>query len=77
MVTRKGRLSATAYLQTQKNLLTNLEFAYGQYKTYEVSIGKIESLTGLYFSTLNENEPLRMKTEFARLIEKPQDVVVV
>ena len=49
IVKKDGNLSATAYLQTQKNLIENLEFAYGEYKTYQVPISKIEAITGLDF----------------------------
>ena len=42
-------ISSTAYLQTQKQLIENLKFVFGEYKTYQVRITKIESLTGLYF----------------------------
>ena len=37
---------------SQANLLDELEFIFGQYKTYQVAIKEIESLTGLDFGTL-------------------------
>lgn len=55
MVKDDGKLSATAYLQTQKNLIDNLEFAYGAYKTYQVPVATIEELTDLDFG----NRPIR------------------
>jgi len=53
-----GNLSATAYLQTQKNLIEGLEFAYGAYKTYEVPVTLIEELSGLNFGELRQHDPL-------------------
>lgn len=47
------RPSATAYLVSQAKQLAELEFAFGQYKTYQVSVREIESLAGLDFGTLS------------------------
>ena len=56
---KKNRaLSATAYLQTQKNLIEDLEFAYGAYRTYQVPVVQIESITGLDFGSLRDHDPL-------------------
>lgn len=41
MVKTDGTLSATGYLQTQKNMIDNLEFAYGEYKTYQVDVDPV------------------------------------
>lgn len=52
-------LSATAYLQTQEDLIGgNLEFVYGQFETYQVPVARIEELTGLDFGGLREADPL-------------------
>lgn len=53
-----GQLSATAYLQTQKNLIVDLEFAYGGYKTYQVPVSLVEDLTELDFGDLRTHDPL-------------------
>ncbi len=58
MVKPGRKLSATAYLQTQKNLLEDLEFAYGAYRTYQVPVGRIEAITGLDFGPLRDHDPL-------------------
>jgi len=47
------RPSATAYLLSQSNQLGNLEFAFGRYKTFQVAIREVESLTGLSFGELS------------------------
>ncbi|MCZ2259765.1 DNA/RNA non-specific endonuclease [Sporosarcina sp. G11-34] len=58
IVKKDGNLSATAYLQTQKTLIEDLEFAYGEYKTYQVPISKIEAITGLNFEDLRNYDPI-------------------
>jgi endonuclease G len=47
------RPSATAYLVSQAKELTDLEFAFGRYKTYQVAIREVEQLTGLDFGKLS------------------------
>ena len=52
-------LSATAYLQSQRNLISGLkEFGYDQYKTYQVRVADIEVPTGLNFGKLRAHDPL-------------------
>lgn len=48
----EGRKSATAYMISQDELIGDLEFVFGSYKTYQVSINKIEQLTDLSFGLL-------------------------
>ncbi len=69
-------LSATAYLQTQKNLVETLEFAYAdEYNTYQVPVARIEALTGLDFGALREADPLfGMEGTGARVITTPQSI---
>jgi endonuclease G len=76
MVKPDGALSATAYLQTQKNLLGDLEFAYGEYKTWQVPVARIESLTDLDFGPLRAADPLdQQEAAFAGIvIEGPGDI---
>jgi endonuclease G len=76
MVRPDGVLSATAYLQTQKNLLDDLEFAFGSYKTYQVPVERIEHLTSLDFGSLRSVDPLAgQESVFAGIvIEGPQDI---
>ncbi len=68
MVKDDGNMSATAYLQTQENMLDNLEFVYGGYKTYQVPIAEIEKLTGLDFGALSEYDPIANVESAVRLI---------
>jgi endonuclease G len=80
MVKEDGKLSASAYLQTQKNLIADLEFAYGAYKTYQVPVALIEELTGLDFGALRQHDPLASSqaeeeaTSTGLLIEEPEDI---
>jgi endonuclease G, mitochondrial len=74
MVKEDGTLSATAYLQTQKNLIENLEFAYGAYKTYQVPISHIEELTGMQFSELRTYDPIDSPT--IHVIEMASDIQI-
>ncbi len=58
--TKLSALSATAYLLDQEHLLESIRdesFAFGGYKTYQVSIAKVEELTGLRFDGLRAFEP--------------------
>lgn len=56
---KEARLTATAYMVSQKSLLSDLEFAFGQFKTYQVPIAKIEQNTNLDFGRLKDFDPLR------------------
>lgn len=68
-------LSATAYLQTQKNLIEDMEFAYGPYRTYQTQISKIEQLTGLHFGKLSGLDPLsKLEGQFAIVINQPESI---
>jgi endonuclease G, mitochondrial len=75
IVKKDGNLSATAYLQTQKNLIENFEFAYGEYKTYQVPISKIETLTGLDFEDLRDHDPInQLESKTGYVIEDSVDI---
>lgn len=75
MVKEDGSLSSTAYLQSQKNLISDLEFAYGQYRTYQVPVATIESLIGIDFGTVRTHDPLAAIESMAgRWIDRPGDI---
>ncbi|KZZ84821.1 DNA/RNA non-specific endonuclease [Bacillus sp. SJS] len=77
MVKEDDTLSATAYLQSQKNLIDDLEFAYGEYKTYQVPLSKIESLTGLQFKDLKKSDSIeKLESAVGRVIEGPEDIEI-
>jgi len=60
MVKKDRTLSATAYLLSQEALIQGIEeeFAFGEYKTFQVPIRRIEALTGLSFHNLSDYDPL-------------------
>jgi endonuclease G, mitochondrial len=58
-------LSVTAYIQSQKDLLTNLEFVFGQFRTYQTPVSHIEKLTDLDFGKLRNFDPLNRQESFA------------
>ena len=70
-------ISSTAYLQTQKQLIENLKFVFGEYKTYQVRITKIESLTGLDFGNLRTFDPLsKIKDIPVKIINDEKDIIL-
>lgn len=74
MVKDDGNMSATAYLQTQKNMIENLEFAYGEYKTYQVPVARIEEITGLDFGELSKYDPIANIEAAGLMIESPEHI---
>jgi endonuclease G len=75
MVKDDGTLSATGYLQTQKNLISDLEFAYGEYKTYQLPVATIEGLSGVDFGDLRNYDPLAtIESAAGRLVEGAGDI---
>jgi endonuclease G len=72
-----GNFSATSYLQTQKNLLEDLEFSYGGYRTYQVPLTTIEALTQLDFGKLRDYDPIgRIEGPVVRVIQTFEEIVV-
>lgn len=53
----RDELTATAYLVSQSDLLTHVEFAYGQFKTYQIPVTRVEAMTGLDFGPLTKHDP--------------------
>ncbi len=60
MVKSDGTPSATGYLLSQEALIQGLEeeFSFGQYKTFQVPIKRIEGLTDLSFHNLSDFDPM-------------------
>ena len=44
-----GMPSATAYMQTQRNLLNFRDFEFGTFRTYQVKVSEVEAVTQLSF----------------------------
>ena len=54
-----GKLCATGYSVSQEDYLSNEEFVFGQFNTYQRSIKSIERLTGLKFGNLASVDPIK------------------
>jgi endonuclease G len=57
-VNSEGVLSATGYLLSQGQFLDDIEFAFGPFRTFQVPIRKIESVSGLSFANLADFDPI-------------------
>ncbi|MDP4099135.1 DNA/RNA non-specific endonuclease [Paenibacillus sp. P96] len=77
MVKTDGKLSATAYLLSQKSFIDDLEFAFGEYKTYQVPVLQIEELTGLGFGELKQHDPLHGQEALVqRVVNGHTDIIL-
>jgi endonuclease G len=57
-VNKNGKLSATAYLRTQKNYLESMEFFDDEFKTWQVPIAQVEAMTGISFGLPADADPM-------------------
>jgi endonuclease G len=48
----------TAYLLSQADLIIDVEFVFGAFRTYQVPVRRIETLTGLDLAHLRGFDPL-------------------
>jgi endonuclease G, mitochondrial len=55
----RDALTATGYVVSQADLITDLEFVFGQFRTYQVPLRRLEALCGLRFGALVDADPLR------------------
>jgi len=76
-----GKLSATAYLLSQEDMVEGLEFVFGEFRTYQVSVASIEKKTGLDFGNLRDFDPRVVKKTGLEAVERaaaeirgPQDL---
>ena len=70
----RNELTATAYVVSQKSLVSDLEFVFGQFKTYQVSIADIERRTNLDFGRLKDFDPLAHEESVAHELVDVQDL---
>lgn len=81
-----GRLSAAGYVLSQGDMIkdvTEVAFVFGEFRTYQVQIAKIEEATGLSFGALREADVLAqagvaeaVALPRARLIRGSQDMIL-
>jgi endonuclease G, mitochondrial len=77
IIKNDNTMSSTAYLETQKQLIADLKFVFGEYKTYQIQITKIESLTGLNFGNLRDFDPIsKLKAFPVKIINNEKDIVL-
>jgi endonuclease G, mitochondrial len=77
MVKDDGKLSATAYKLSQVDLVTGLEFVFGQFRTYQVRIRDVEEWTKLDFGELRDFDPKEfLEAAAPALVEEPQDILL-
>ena len=74
-----GKLSATAYLLSQAGMIEDLEFAFGPFRTYQISLAQLETLTDLDFGNLLNFDPIGSASpnesiSVPRVINRPQDI---
>ena len=71
------KLHATAYILSQKDLISELEFVFGQFRTYQLPIATLEKKAGLSFGKLSSFDPLRAVEAFPiREIGNLNDIVL-
>ena len=71
-----GKLSATGYVLSQADYLGDLEFVFGEFKTYQVPISRIEQKTKLAFG-LDAYDPLaRTEARPEREIREALDLIL-
>jgi endonuclease G len=82
MVKESGDLSVTGYLLTQEDLIKDLdfeEFAFGEFKTFQVPVKQVAEMTGLSFGSLPKADPLERVEGAAaapRAIDSPEDLIL-
>jgi endonuclease G len=77
IIKNDGSISSTAYLQTQKQLIEDLKFAFGEYKTYQVAVTNIESFTGLDFGNLRNFDPISKRKGISiKIINNENDIIL-
>ena len=72
-----GKLTATGYTVSQKDELTNDEFVFGEFETYQVSLKTIERKTGLKFGKLTNADPLKGNESTGGALNRLEDIVFV
>lgn len=72
---QRNQLTATGYIVSQSDLLTQVEFTFGEFKTYQVPIANIENLTDIRFG-LRRFDPLAETEGLPRLLSTAADLRV-
>jgi endonuclease G len=70
-----GKLCATGYTVSQADYLGNEEFVYGEFKTYQVSIKSLETLTGIDFGGLADIDPIKGEEAIPTVLSSVEEIV--
>jgi endonuclease G len=70
----RDELTVTAYIVSQADLLSRLEFVFGEFKTYQVSVAEIERRTNLDFGELKRFDPLRAQESPVRELTNADEI---
>jgi len=74
---RRRGLSATGYIVSQADLISHIEFVFGQYETYQAPVARIAAKTGLDFGALVDADPLgRTEAAPVRRLGELDDIVL-
>ena len=57
MTLPNGKLHAAAYILSQADMITGLEFAFGEFRTYQIPLAQLEKMTQLDFGSLRKYDP--------------------
>jgi len=72
-----GKLHATAYVLSQRDLISGLEFVFGQFRTFQVPVAEVERMTDLGFGPLRKADPLgEAEVAPVREIVRLEDIVL-
>ena len=72
-----GQLSVAAYLLSQAEYLGELEFVFGEFRTYQVPLSVIEEKTGLRFGELADYDSMQFIEGIPyRIISDETDIVI-
>lgn len=71
---KTGKLCATGYTVSQEEYLSNEEFVFGQFNSYQVAIKTIERKTGLSFGSLSKVDPIKGEEAVASALSSVHDV---
>lgn len=70
-----GKLCATGYTVSQADYLSNEEFVYGEFKTYQVSIKSLETKTGIDFGKLADIDPTKREEFISTALSSVEEIV--
>ena len=77
MIGPDDQLHATGYVLSQTEFLDDIEFRFGQFRTYQTAINVIERRTGISFGRLADVDPLAQRESLPYVaIEGVTDIVV-